>query len=166
MQKYIQFCTIAKMPPTPTTESTLQLFCTHLAILNISHATIKVYLSAIHHMHVLAELYEHFSKQLTSWVQQVLWGIKKTQAQTSSPRIRLPITLPIMQDIKSLLSQQPHSYKNIMLWAACCLAFFRFLRVSEFTVPSVNQYDQSCHPSLEDISIDNRVNPRLVRVII
>ena len=53
-----------------------------------------------------------------------------------------------------------------MLWAACCLAFFRFLKVSEFTVPSHNQYDQSCHLSLEDISIDNKVNPRLVRVTI
>ena len=80
MKRYIQFCTIAKIPPTPATESTLQLFCTHLAILNIFHATIKVYPSAIHYMHVLAGLHEHFSKPL------VLLGIKKTQAQTSSPQ--------------------------------------------------------------------------------
>ena len=72
--------------PTPVNESTLQLSCTHLAILNISHATIKVYSSAICHMHVLAGLNEHFSKPL------VLRGIKKTQAQTSSPQNMLAHT--------------------------------------------------------------------------
>ena len=101
-QKYIHFCTIAKIPPTPATESTLLLFTSHLVTVNIFHATIKVYLSAIHHMHVLAGLHEHFSKQLTPRLQLVLRGIKKTQSLTSPPRVHLLITLQIMQHIKSL----------------------------------------------------------------
>ena len=71
--------------------------------------------------------------------------------------MRLLITLQIMQHIKSPLSQQLHSYRNM---AACCLVFFGFLRVSEFTVPCHNHYDQSSYLSLQHISIDNRVNPR------
>ena len=31
--------------------------------------------------------------------------------------------------------------------AACCLAFFGFLRVREFTIPAQDQYDQSCYLS-------------------
>ena len=53
-----------------------------------------------------------------------------------------------------------------MLWAACCLAFFGLLKISEFTVPSHNHYDQSSHLSLQDISINNRANPCLLRVTI
>ena len=69
----------------------------------------------------------------------------------------------MMQKIKHVLSQQPPSYDNIMLWAACCLAFFGFLRVSEFTVPTQQDYDESTHLSLRDTSVDNRSNPRLIK---
>jgi len=51
-----------------------------------------------------------------------------------------------------------------MLWAACCLALFGFLRISEFTVPCHTDYDPSLHLSLQDISIDNRGNPCILKV--
>ena len=120
----------------------------------------QVYLSAVRHMHIVAGLHELFSKQLTPRLQLALRGIKKSQA--SSPRIRLPITLHLLQSIKQVLSSQPQSYKNIMLWAACCLAFFGFLRVSEFTTPNLTDYDPSVHLSLQDVYIDNRENPRVM----
>ena len=51
-----------------------------------------------------------------------------------------------------------------MLWAACCLAFFGFLRVSEFTTPTLTDYDPSVHLSLQDISVDNRDNPNVLKI--
>jgi len=71
-----------------------------------------------------------------------------------------------MQKMKSLLLKHPGSYDNIMLWAACCLAFFGFLRVSEFTVPNYESYDKSSHLSLKDLSIDSHVNPHLIKLTI
>ena len=54
-----------------------------------------------------------------------------------------------------------------MMWAACCLAFFGFLRSSEFTVPSQDAYDSDVHLSPKDIhSFDNQTNPRLLQVVI
>ena len=50
------------------------------------------------------------------------------------------------------------------MWAAYCLAFFGFLRVSEFTTPSDSQYDKDCHLSIDDISIHSRDNPQLLKV--
>ena len=35
-----------------------------------------------------------------------------------------PFKSQIMGSIKALLFKQPCSYTNIMIWAACCLAFF------------------------------------------
>ena len=150
----------------PATEKVLILFATHLATRDISYVTIKVYLSAICQMHVSSRQLQFFNQQLTPRLQQTLKGIQKAQAATHPPKARLPITLDIMRDIIRLLSQKPQSYTNIMTWAACCLAFFGFLRVSEFTIPSQEQYDKSCHLSLNDVSLDNRDNPRMLKISI
>lgn len=163
-KKFTTFCAETHITSMPASEHTLLLFATLMAASHISHGTIKVYLSAVRHMHIMSGLHEYFSQQLTPRLQLALIGIKRSQAATSPPRTRLPITLQLMHNIKGLLSQQPSSYDNIMLWATCCMAFFGFLRVSEFTVPNQGDYDESTHLSLNDISIDNRCNPRLVKV--
>ena len=156
--KYTNFCKSARVPAIPTTEYTLILFVTHLATSNISQATIKVYLSAIRNMHVSKGLHDEFTQQLTPRLQLIFRGIKKCQAATHPPRIGLPITIQILHGIHRLLSQKP-SHTNTMLWAACCLAFFGFLCVSEFTIPNERSYDSSCHLSLQDVAIDSRENP-------
>ena len=69
-----------------------------------------------------------------------------------------------MQSINDLLINQPQSYANTLIWAACCLAFFGFLWVSEFTIPSNTSYDEECHLSPADISIDDRNNPQLLKL--
>ena len=162
--RYIHFCNTAKVPATPATEYTLILFITHLASTNISYATIKVYLSAIRHMHVYRGWHNHFNQQLTPRLQLILRGIRKHQSSTHVPRVRLPITVQILHSIRRLLSQKPKSYATTMLWAACSLAFFAFLRVSEFTIPQEGLYDPSCHLSLQDIAVDIRDTPRLMQV--
>ena len=163
-KQYKTFCSNANRTLIPTSESTLLLFVAHLTTLNLSHATIKVYLSAVRHLHVTAGQHSIFTQQLTPRLQQVLKGIQKTQSASQPPRVRLPITLSILQHIKHLLLQKPPSYDNTLIWAACCLAFFGFLRVSEFTVPAQSQYDHTTHLSISDISIDNKDCPQLLRI--
>jgi len=41
--------------------------------------------------------------------------LQKESAKTKSPRIRLPITTEIMQQIKNLLTKQPTTYQSTML---------------------------------------------------
>ena len=84
--------------------------------------------------------------------------------QTPSLRIRRPITIQIMAGIKSVLQKNPHRYHNIMMWAAYCLAFFGFLRSSEFTVPSQEAFDIDTHLLPTDLAIDNKTNPQLLTV--
>jgi len=52
-QRYVKFCNMATIRVTLASESTLILFATDLATTGISHASIKVYLSAVWHMHVM-----------------------------------------------------------------------------------------------------------------
>jgi len=75
----------------------------HLAASNTSCSTIKVYLSAIRQLNVLAGFHDHFNLQLTPRPQQVLRGIKKHQAQSRPKKLHLPITSQVMKQIKEVL---------------------------------------------------------------
>ena len=44
------------------------------------------------------------------------------------------------------------------------MAFFGFLRSSEFTVPSQSQFDPNVHLCLSDISLDSSHSPQIVQV--
>ena len=44
------------------------------------------------------------------------------------------------------------------------MAFFGFLRVSEFTVPSQYGYDHAYHLSLTDVTLDNRRSPKVIQL--
>ena len=94
------------------------------------------------------------------------WVSRELKPLPYLKRTHLPITLCIMCGIKDCFSRKPGSYSNIMLWAACCLLFFGFPQVGEFTVPSHDIYDPGTHLSLDDISLDNRDKPHLIAVFI
>ncbi|XP_065915585.1 uncharacterized protein [Dysidea avara] len=164
-RRYLHFCKAVGIKPLPGSEGALTLFTTHLAVSNVSHGTIKVYLSAVRHLHICKGLHGHFSQQLTPRLHLILRGIKKRQADVHSRRKRLPITTQLLGKIRHLLSKQP-TYDNTTLWAMCCLAFFGLLRVSEFTIPSKGSYNPSRHLSLQDVTVDNRIKPRLLQLFL
>ena len=69
---------------------------------------------------------------------------------------------PGYAQLKTLLACNPKDYHNIMVWAACCVAFFGCLHCSKFTVPDQTSYDPTNHLSYDDVSIDNKVSPRMI----
>ena len=159
LKRYITFCSQAKLIPIPTTEATLLLFVTHLANQNLACSTIKVYLAAVHSAHVAQGKHRSFESQLTLCLLLVMKGIRKLTSTSKPPRVRLLITTEILQGINTVLSAEPDSYLNKMMWAACCMAFFGFLHSSEFTVPSQHHYNPEVHLSLSDITLDRRHSP-------
>ena len=69
------------------------------------------------------------TKALTPRLELVLKGIKKQSVKYHFPHVRLLITLDIMQSICSVLGAAPEAHNNILMWAACCLAFFWFFKI-------------------------------------
>ena len=57
-------------------------------------------------------------------------------------------------------SVPPIPYDHAMLWAACCVGFFGFLRAGEFTCTTASPSTIALSPS--DVIVDPRSNPRLV----
>jgi len=124
-QCYIHFCTQLHLTPLPTSEHTLLLFVAQLALSGLAHTFIKVvYLSSIGNWHASCSLHDMYHIVLTPRLEQVLHGIRKEQARIRPKRVHLPITVHIMTKIYSVLEKSPTDYQSIMLWAACCAAFF------------------------------------------
>ena len=97
-------------------------------------------------------------------LQLVVRGAKKQQTKKGSQgRLRLPITVEIMWELKHAW-ERAGCPEGQMLWAAASLCFFGFLRSGEMTVPEGAQYDESTHLSFRDLAVDSRENPRSLKV--
>lgn len=136
-KQYNNFCQSFKVNQVvPTTENTLCYFAVFLAR-TVKHSTIKSYLCGVKHLHlkygVPLEL-ENFQQ-----LQYIMRGIKRSQGNTTKPR--LPITIKHLSLFKEFL--QPDTTTNCdnkMLWSAICIAFFGFLRISEFTCDNIQRF--------------------------
>lgn len=69
-------------------------------------------------------------------LERVVNGIKRVQGAKLTDR--LPVTDEIMWKIYEHLNL--NRVDHVMFWAACCVAYFGFLRAAEFTVPSLSSY--------------------------
>lgn len=107
----------------------------------LQYSTIKLYLCGVRFFYMkhggFNPMVNH-GRQLEC-LKSILCGIKKKKGPTVK-RTRLPITMPILANMCSLLNSFVFGYFNsIMLAAACVAAFFGFLRCGEFTI--LNQFN-------------------------
>jgi len=161
-RKFLEFCCqLGKIHPSgspcPVDEWTLCLFLTFLAK-TVQYSTIKVYLSAVRSLHID----QGFPDPLVNCLrlQRVLRGVERTQGDASSQR--LPITDNVLVVIfKALNVNMPD---HCMFWAACCLAYFGFLRSAEFTIPNLASYSPSIHLGVADTAVDSASSPSCLRV--
>lgn len=161
--RFLKFCQQACLSPLPLTEQTLSFFVAHLGKQGLTHQTIKCYLSALRFMQIKAGLGDPFVAGAFPQLQYVLRGIKRSP-RLRSPRPRLPITPAILRQLRVVWSPLATDPDYVMLWAACCLGFFGFMRAGEFTLHSNQAFDASSMLTLQDIAVDQHANPSMVRV--
>lgn len=143
----------------PTSEPILLRFLAYLGKKCLSHRTIKVYLAAIRHYHVV-EGYNYCG--CTPRMHLVIQGIKRCNGVVQ--RSRLPITADMLRVLKRAWRSNATSFDNIMLWADCNVGFFGFLRCGEFTLPDGEQYSDVIHLSLSAVSFDADSTPSIVSI--
>ena len=161
-KKFINFCSqLGRVHPNgsvcPADEWTLCLFATFLSDF-IQPSSIKVYLAAVRALHIEQGFPDPVLNCLR--LERVVKGIKRIKGTKSVER--LPITDDIMMTIYSYLDVPLADHA--MFWAACCLAYFGFLRSAEFTVPSLSGYSELAHMNVQDLAVDSSVSPTCIRV--
>ena len=155
-KRFLQFCLMNRILSSegdvlPASEGTLMYFASYLAR-KVRHSTIKLYLAAVCNLHVTAGYPDPLKGKLL--LRKVLRGILRYHGNQRTRRLPVsPEVLAICPVLQSWLSPRVFS----MIWAAFNLAFFAFLRCSEFTYSGVRQFRQrfdlstdciSFHPSL------------------
>ncbi|XP_068681672.1 uncharacterized protein [Montipora foliosa] len=159
-RRFLTFCkqdlkTAPNTFPLPADEQTLMRFCTMLSE-RMNYSLIKTYLSAVRALHLDNGLPDPLLNCVQ--LQNLIRGVK--QVKSSSGPTRFLITFEIMRTIHESLDLSDQD--NIMIWAACCLGYFGFLRLSEFMVDSA--FNPGIHLSVSDIHPDSDVNPTHMKV--
>ena len=66
-----------------------------------------------------------------------LRGVKRAEGMAGvTKRERRPVTPDLLCKIKGVRDPRAGEADVVMFWAACCLAYFGFMRIGELTVPS------------------------------
>ncbi len=103
----------------PATEEVLCKFVAQVASEGLRHRTIKSYMAGVRHQHI-EEGGDPFLP------------VKRSQGRNNaSSRERLRITPQLLRKIKAAWDGRATNPDFVMLRAACCLAFFGFMRAGE-----------------------------------
>ena len=130
----------------------------------LSRKTIKSYLSAARHLQIAMSFPDPKIGEMAR-LEQVIQGVKREYSKKNpDKRECLPITPDILMQLRSVWNKDTKDFNHILLWAACCLCYYGFLRSGEIMVPSEAGYDGSVHLNAEDVSVDKSDNPTIVKV--
>lgn len=164
-KRYMEFCKQFKLNPIPVSESNLCYFVAFLGEKGLMASSINGYLSAIRQWQI-SEGHPEPARAQMPRLKQLLKGVKVVRGKEGrATRKKLPITPSILQKIWQLhVKDERAGPDREMFWAACCLAFFGFLRGGELTVPSQQAYDPSYHLNLADILADHQSRPTIIHI--
>ncbi|KAL9974355.1 hypothetical protein ACROYT_G011379 [Oculina patagonica] len=164
-KRFIQFCFMNRIVSNrgdilPASEGTLIYFASYLAR-TVRHGTIKLYLAAVRNLHISCGHGDPLQGKLL--LKKVLRGILRFQGQSRS--LRQPVTPRVLLSIRPFLQGWLGAKDFLMVWAAFTLAFFGFLRCSEFTYQGVNNYRSQFELSTDAISFyPSLANPQHMSV--
>ena len=163
----MQFCNDFTLSPLPVSENTLCYFAACMGQQNLAAPTIRAYISGVRQLQI-ARGFPDPNVGSMPRLRQILKGvavIRGREGTARRPISRLPVTPNILRWMKGiwLCSSKEADQDRLMLWAVSCTTF-TFSRSGEMTVPAGKAFNPKVHLSVEDVSVDRRVQPRVVSI--
>ena len=148
MRRFHTFCVKYQVyTPFPVSEYLLCCFVAHLADEGLAPQTASCYLAAVRNMQLSLGLPDPRDRSSLPTLKRVLAGISRARlSRSATPRVRLPITGPIMTRLYVSLMASSRTDRQL-IWAVASLAFFGFFRLGELLVEAPDQYDRAGHLS-------------------
>ncbi len=153
-----RFCTSHGLHSLPASEHTIRLFCTKESA-RVTAATISTYVAAIRMNHLTCGFADPTAD--APLLSLLLTGIKRTSKATRQPR--QPVTISTLKLIKHSLNTLYPAHDRHMLWAACTLAFYGFLRASEYTAPTKRRSSRFTLTARQVVLTEDSITVRLRR---
>ena len=128
--RYLDFCRTYNCQALPGSDHVLAYYAAFLTR-TLQPASVRTYMSGIRNLHL--ELgFSYPDDSQTPLLSRVMRGVARS---SSSPRCRLPITVPLLRELCRRLdiSQLRPRQDRLMLKAAFTLAFHGFMRCGELT---------------------------------
>ncbi len=142
--------------PCPASELTILRFIGSCST-SKQASTLRVYLSAIRALHIQNGYQDPLLNCIR--IPLAIKGLRRSQSLRPKTPEKLPITALVLLSIRSQLNLAVPD--DSMFWAACCTAFFGFLRAAEFTCLPL-QFQEGVHLSIQNIRIDKAPIPDTV----
>ena len=160
MRAYLNFCQKYTIEPLPASELTLRYFCTELSH-SLSYPTIKVYLAGVRLFHIENHVADPTKE--APLLQYLCTAIRRSKGDKT--QTRHPITLPLLRAIKTELSNRESlvSCDKALYWAAFTLAFYGFLRASEYTAPNPTHFKKQLHLLRENVTVNKDAMEVLIK---
>lgn len=151
-RRYLNFCDLQRWPAFPASDLALSAFAAFLTR-SVRPGTIRVYMSSVRNIHI--ELGYGDPMETAFLLQRVLKGIDRCIGLEPC-RPRLPITIGVLRKIVDALDANRllAAADRAMLRAAMLMAFFGFLRCSEFTSPP-RAFDARLHATRGAITFNS-----------
>ena len=163
IRRYTAFCRQFGLTPLPLCDLNLCRFVSYLHYQHLSPASVHLYLASLRYLQIVAGGRDPHPGEFPR-LQYAVRAVRRLNPSRSRP-LRLPITPAILRSLHRAWSSPPVAYRNRLLWAACCLGFFAFLRSGEFTCPSAAAYVPSML-SWGDIQVDSHDHPSYLRIVL
>ena len=149
IKSFMRFCSLVGVSPTSVNQDTLCLYVAFMANNNCAFQTIKTYLSAIRNFQISNRVSPVPTSSMHR-LQLVLRGTRRHLSHLFRRNLVCPLPLQSLGEFEPPGRVEQRSSKEfdiVMLWAACCTAFFGFFRAVEITIPSLGSYDPQQHLS-------------------
>ena len=144
--RYISFCALYNIiNPFPLTEDVLSHYVAFLYKEGLKAGTVKSYPAATRYTQILLGLGNPHMEDM-SRLEYVIRGVKKLTG--GPPCTRLPITLPLLAQLRDAWHANQSVRDALMLWTAATMCFFDFLRVGEVVRPSDLEFGPSIRTSV------------------
>ena len=159
LKKFHCFCKKYNIAsPFPVTEYLLCCFLAFLADQGLAPQTGTAYLAAVRSMQISLGLPDPRDSSSLPVLKRVQAGIKRARlARNTPPKVRLPITAPVLERIRAALNSSSHPQK-VLIWTVACVAFFGSSGwLSE-------EYNPAVSLSWGDVAVDNQEKPTMAKI--